>query len=81
MEDNLRKSEMLHVLGELAAGVAHEIRNPMTSLKGFIQLLEASVDGYTMYFKIILSELERIESIVNEFLVLAKPQAIKYRIL
>ena len=79
MEDNLRKSEMLHVLGELAAGVAHEIRNPMTSLKGFIQLLEASVDGYTMYFKIILSELERIESIVNEFLVLAKPQAIKYQ--
>lgn len=79
MEDNLRKSEMFHVLGELAAGVAHEIRNPMTSLKGFIQLLEASVEGYTMYFKIILSELDRIESIVNEFLVLAKPQAIQYQ--
>lgn len=79
MEDNLRQSEMLHVLGELAAGVAHEIRNPMTSLKGFIQLLQASVDGYTMYFNIILAELERIESIVNEFLVLAKPQAVQYK--
>lgn len=79
MEDNLRQSEMLHVLGELAAGVAHEIRNPMTSLKGFIQLLQASVDGYTMYFNIILEELERIESIVNEFLVLAKPQAVQYK--
>lgn len=79
MEDQLRKSDMLNVIGELAAGIAHEIRNPMTSLKGFIQLLKGSVDGYSMYFNIIMAELERIESIVNEFLVLSKPQVVRYK--
>ncbi|MCU9612296.1 ATP-binding protein [Caldibacillus lycopersici] len=79
MENQLRKSEMLNVVGELAAGIAHEIRNPMTSLKGFIQLLRSSIDGYEMYFNIIMAELDRIEVIVNEFLVLAKPQAIQYQ--
>ena len=79
MEDQLRKSDMLNVIGELAAGVAHEIRNPLTSLKGFIQLLKGNVDGYSMYFNIIMAELDRIDSIVNEFLVLAKPQVVQYK--
>lgn len=78
MEDQLRKSDMLNVVGELAAGIAHEIRNPMTSLKGFIQLLRSNISGYTMYFNIITAELDRIESIINEFLVLAKPQMMQY---
>lgn len=81
MEDQLRKSDTLTVVGELAAGIAHEIRNPMTALKGFIQLLQNSMaeDQYTMYFDVITSELKRIESIITEFLVLAKPQAISYQ--
>ncbi|KPB04025.1 PAS domain-containing sensor histidine kinase [Bacillus sp. CHD6a] len=81
MEDQLRKSDTLTVVGELAAGIAHEIRNPMTALKGFIQLLQNSMneDQYGMYFDVITSELKRIESIITEFLVLAKPQAISYQ--
>ncbi|KPC97955.1 Sporulation kinase E [Geobacillus sp. BCO2] len=80
MELQLRKSDTLNVVGELAAGIAHEIRNPMTALKGFIQLLQGSIDGdYSMYFNVIMSELKRIESIITEFLVLAKPQAVQYR--
>jgi two-component system, sporulation sensor kinase E len=79
MEEQLRKSDTLHVIGELAAGIAHEIRNPMTALKGFIQLLEDSIkEDHSMYFNIISSELHRIDSIINEFLILAKPQAVKY---
>ncbi|WBL17249.1 PAS domain-containing sensor histidine kinase [Sutcliffiella sp. NC1] len=80
MEEQLKKSDTLNVVGELAAGIAHEIRNPMTALKGFIQLLQSSVDEskYSMYFDVISSELNRIESIITEFLVLAKPQAISY---
>ena len=78
MQEQLRKSDTLNVVGELAAGIAHEIRNPMTALKGFIQLLEASVEeDYSNYFSIITSELQRIESIITEFLILAKPQALK----
>ncbi len=79
LEEQLRKSDTLNVVGELAAGIAHEIRNPMTSLKGFIQLLEGNMkDDYSMYFNVITSELSRIESIITEFLILARPQAIKY---
>lgn len=79
MEAQLRKTDTLNILGELAAGIAHEIRNPMTALKGFIQLLENSTgDTYSLYFQVITTELQRIDSIINEFLILAKPQAIKY---
>jgi two-component system, sporulation sensor kinase E len=80
MQEQLRKSDTLSVVGELAAGIAHEIRNPMTALKGFIQLLENSVDSkHDMYFNVIKSELQRIETIITEFLILAKPQAIQYQ--
>lgn len=80
MEEQLRKSDTLSVVGELAAGIAHEIRNPMTALKGFIQLLQGSIsDDHSMYFNVITSELRRIESIITEFLVLAKPQAIHFQ--
>ncbi|WP_281375907.1 PAS domain-containing sensor histidine kinase [Anoxybacteroides tepidamans] len=80
LEWQLRKSDTLNVVGELAAGIAHEIRNPMTALKGFIQLLQGSIkEDYSMYFNVIMSELKRIESIITEFLVLAKPQAIQYQ--
>lgn len=79
MEEQLKKSDTLSVVGELAAGIAHEIRNPMTALKGFIQLLEGSVkEDHSMYFNIISSELQRIDSIINEFLILAKPQSVKF---
>ncbi|AYV65830.1 MULTISPECIES: PAS domain S-box protein [Niallia] len=80
LEEQLRKSSTLNVVGELAAGIAHEIRNPMTALKGFIQLLEDGVASKEndMYFSVIKTELTRIESIINEFLLLAKPQAVQY---
>lgn len=79
MENRLKKSDTLNVVGELAAGIAHEIRNPMTALKGFIQLLQGEMqENNAMYFQVILSELNRIDSIINEFLILAKPQAVKY---
>lgn len=79
MEECLRKSDTLNVVGELAAGIAHEIRNPMTALKGFIQLLQGSIkEDHSLYFNVITSELKRIESIITEFLILAKPQAVRF---
>jgi two-component system, sporulation sensor kinase E len=80
IEAQLRKSDTLTIVGQLAAGIAHEIRNPMTALKGFIQLLESSVkEDHTLYFSVIQSELERIETIITDFLVLAKPQSVQYQ--
>ncbi|UNL86251.1 PAS domain S-box protein [Priestia koreensis] len=74
-EDILRKSKQLALIGQLAAGVAHEIRNPLTSLKGFLQLLNEQGEPFPFYH-IMLEELSRIEFITNEFLALARPQAV-----
>ncbi|KIL48362.1 ATP-binding protein [Jeotgalibacillus campisalis] len=73
-EQLIQKSEKLAMLGQLAAGIAHEIRNPLTSIKGFIHLLQAN-NRKEEYFDIVFSELDRINEIVGEFLVLAKPSA------
>ncbi|XXM71336.1 ATP-binding protein [Lysinibacillus sphaericus] len=74
-QELMMKSEKLSVAGQLAAGIAHEIRNPITSIKGFIQLLEHDVPEKKGYFDVISSEMNRIESILNELLALAKPRS------
>jgi PAS domain S-box-containing protein len=77
-EERLRRTEKLSVVGELSASVAHEIRNPLTSLKGFVQLLQMEDDQHQNYYQIMLDELNRINHIVGELLLLAKPQHIKF---
>ncbi|MFB9329789.1 PAS domain S-box protein [Paenibacillus aurantiacus] len=74
-EEALVNSEKLSVAGQMAAGIAHEIRNPLASLKGFSQLLKKKFDKHHDYFDIMLAELDRINEIVQEFMALAKPQA------
>ena len=77
-EELLWQSEKLSVVGELAAGVAHEIRNPLTSIKGFFQLLCQGVSKQE-YFDVVNAEFNRIEDIINEFLTFAKPQAMELK--
>ncbi|WP_211744909.1 PAS domain-containing sensor histidine kinase [Paenibacillus sp. Marseille-Q4541] len=73
-EERVMQSEKLSTAGQLAAGIAHEIRNPLTAINGFMKLLRSSDGKNDKYFSIIESELKRIEFIVNELLVLSKPQ-------
>lgn len=73
-EEALRKSEKLAVAGQLAAGVAHEVRNPLTVIKGAIQWMLAKKVWNQSLHELMLSEIERIEGVINEFLMLAKPQ-------
>ncbi|ANS75906.1 hypothetical protein AWM70_16025 [Paenibacillus yonginensis] len=78
-EQLLINSEKLSVAGQLAAGIAHEIRNPITAIKGFIQLMSSGIAEKQLYYEIMASEIERIEMILNELLILAKPQAVQTR--
>lgn len=70
----LRQSEKLSVLGELAAGIAHEIRNPLTTIKGFMQMGKEKTIKLEDHIDILLDEIDRINIIVNELLLVAKPQ-------
>ncbi|OUM97166.1 MAG: hypothetical protein A9Z00_01655 [Thermobacillus sp. ZCTH02-B1] len=79
-EELLRTSEKLKMAGQLAAGIAHEIRNPLTSLKGFSKLLlKATGEQAERYYEIMDQEFVRIEMILGELLLLAKPQASVYQ--
>lgn len=75
----VQKTDTLSLVGQLAAGIAHEIRNPLTALKGFIQLLENSdkEENY-FYYDVIKTELDRIDSIINELLLLVKPKNLSF---
>ncbi|MFB3167320.1 MHYT domain-containing protein [Neobacillus sp. 179-C4.2 HS] len=79
-EKKLRESEKLSLVGELAAGVAHEIRNPLTTLKGFAQMMNENIDPESnkRYSKIMIDEINRINFIVSEFMVLSKPHVVQY---
>lgn len=77
-EEMMRRSDKLSAVGQLAAGVAHEIRNPLTTLKGFVQLLQSDLDE--QHAEIMLTELDRINLIVSEFLILSKPQVTNYEV-
>ncbi|MCD8510428.1 MAG: ATP-binding protein [Bacillus sp. (in: Bacteria)] len=74
-EIQVQKMEKLSVVGELAAGIAHEIRNPLTAIKGFTQLVKENVEDEKLhlYLNTTMDELNRINEIVNEFMVIAKP--------
>ncbi|MCG6197413.1 histidine kinase, partial [Anoxybacillus sp. LAT_38] len=66
----------------LAAGAAHEIRNPLTVIYGFIQLLQQRLPDEERdrhYLPLILQEIERVNRIVTELLMLSKPSQPNYR--
>lgn len=76
LEEKVIKAEKFSVIGELAAGIAHEVRNPLTSIKGFLQLLDKKFsldDQIHNYINIMLEEIKRINHIISEFLLLARP--------
>ncbi|MEY8347547.1 HAMP domain-containing sensor histidine kinase [Bacillus cereus] len=75
LRTEMQKSEKLNIVSELAASVAHEVRNPLTVVRGFIQLLESTEDMKNKdYMRLVLAELDRAEQIISDYLNLARPQ-------
>lgn len=78
MRYQIIKNEKLSIISELAASVAHEVRNPLTVVRGFIQLmgqeLQENEHKNKDYFELVLSELDRAQDIITDYLNLAKQQ-------
>ncbi len=76
MEEELKTTDRLRSLGELSAGIAHEIRNPLTGIATTAQLLKeklAEGAGETKYISVILEEIHRLDEIINNLLDFARP--------
>ncbi|RHW41499.1 two-component sensor histidine kinase [Neobacillus notoginsengisoli] len=75
MRNDIIRAEKLNTMGELAASFAHEVRNPLTVVKGFMQLMHQQETGKNHeYLTLALSEVGRAEMILSDYLNFAKPQ-------
>lgn len=81
LDNEIARLDRLNLVGEMAAGIGHEIRNPMTTVRGFLQMLSEKADcaRYADYFSLMIEELDRANSIITEFLSLAKNKAVEFK--
>ncbi|RNA67883.1 ATP-binding protein [Alteribacter keqinensis] len=75
MERELMRSEKLKVVGEMSAGLAHEIRNPLTTIRGFIQLFDSKKEASNeRYYNLIIKEIDRVNGILTDLMNIANPK-------
>lgn len=78
LEKEMARLDRLNMVGEMAAGIGHEVRNPMTTVRGFLQLLgtKQEFQGSREYLNLMVDELDRANLIITEFLSLAKDKSV-----
>ncbi len=80
LQETVKRSEKLAAIGELAAGVAHEIRNPLSSIRGFAQFLRHSLKDKPQekeYAETMVTEVDRINRVVTDLLTFARPMTVE----
>ncbi|GLV65726.1 two-component sensor histidine kinase [Bacillus mycoides] len=78
MMSNMKETENLALIGTMSTTIAHEIRNPLTALKGFTQIQKERNLEDTLSYEIMLQEIERINEFVSELMLLGKPKPTNY---
>ncbi len=83
LEDKLKQNEKLAAVGQLAAGIAHEIRNPLASMSASIEMLKTAQEWTDpenkKLMEITLKEIDRLNGLISEFLDFVKPEKIKLK--
>jgi PAS domain S-box-containing protein len=81
MEIEMYRLDRLGLVGEMAASIGHEIRNPMTTVRGFLQIMRSNEECIQNkeYFDIMIEELDRANSIISEFLSLARNKMVELK--
>jgi two-component system sensor histidine kinase PilS (NtrC family) len=80
LEQEIRRQDRLAALGKMAAGIAHEIRNPLAAMRGSVQLLRSELelsDDHDSLMRIVLRESDRLNGIINDFLAYARPSPLR----
>ncbi len=82
LEEEMAQLDRMNLVGQIAAGIGHEIRNPMTAVRGYLQFLtnEESFKQYQEMFELMIEELDRGNSIITEFLLLARNKAVELEV-
>ncbi|WP_421384015.1 ATP-binding protein [Bacillus salacetis] len=78
LNDELRHTEKLAAVGRFATSISHEVRNPLASLKGFTQLQHEKHPEDSEYYTIMINEIERISSLLDDLLVIGKPKGMNF---
>lgn len=81
-EKEMSRLDRMNLIGQMAAGIGHEIRNPLTTVRGFLQLLSEKDNclQYRGFFSLMIDELDRANTIITEYLSLAKDRAIELKL-
>lgn len=82
MEKELARLDRLNLVGKMAAAMGHEIRNPMTSVRGFLQMLRGKegCEQYGEFFDLMIGELDRANDVISEFLYTAKDKYVEMKL-
>ena len=79
--DRMARLDRLNTIGEMAASIGHEVRNPLTTVRGFLQYIgnKQKLEGYKSHFQLMIEELDRANAIITDFLALAKNKSMNFK--